>query len=259
MAACLHIIARTLCTEIFKPCYIPESTSFSNSFKELLAIQLLTDESKERITRALVLSTYPAEASTDAMTKTARLSSIQVHRLLTPLGANEKFETELDKIFLEAGEIWKDTAQHSTKMIEALAEDDYPDHPWATMDEFTIPTANTTTTTTTATATDANQDLTHDSDMLNLFPCIYVPEDEKIVFSGIMLFYSQGIVSAAEQESNELLVARRPRSARNISNVLSSGGSPTTRRERRMSSLPDGKGGFPTTSSAAAAAAAVTT
>lgn len=250
MAGCLHIIARTLCTEIFKPCYIPDSTSFSNSFKEILAVQFGADEAKERITRALILSTFPAEASTTAMMNTARISSTQVQNLLSPLGANEKFGKELDKIFLDAGEVWKDTAQHSKKMIEAFTEDDFPDHPWATMDEFTIPTTNTTTATTPTTATETNQDIADGSKMLNLFPCIYVPEDEQIVFPGIALLYSQGIVSAAKQE-----VARKPRSAWN---GISPAGSPTTRRERRMSSLPDGKGGFPTLSSAAAAAAAAT-
>lgn len=186
------------------------------------------------------------------MMRNAQISSAQVQNLLSPLGANEKFGKELDKIFLDAGEVWKDTAQHSKKMIEAFPEDDFLDHPWAIMDEFTIPTTNTTTaTTTTTTATEPNQDIPDGSEMLNLFPCIYVPEDDKIVFPGIALLYSQGIVSAAKKE-----VARKPRSAWN---GVSPAGSPTTRRERRMSSLPDGKGGFPTLSSAAAAAAAAAT
>lgn len=254
MAAGLHIIARTLCTEIFTPCYIPNSASFGNSFKDILATQFDTDVTKERITRALVLSTYPAEAATAAMMKTAKISSVQIENLLSPLGANDKFAKELEKIFLDAGEIWRGTAQHSIKMIEAFTEDDIPDHPWATMDEFNIPTTNitaTATTTTTNSATDANQDAIQDSEMLNLFPCIYVPEDEKTVFPGIALLYSQGIASAAEQELSDCLVARRSRNSWNI------GGSPTTRRERRMSLLPDGKGGgFPTISSTAAAAGA---
>ena len=266
MAACLHIISRSLCTDIFKPCYIPHSTSFSNGVKEILATQFLADLGKERITRALILSTYPPDANTTAMTITAHGSSTQIKHLLTPLGASDKFAKELEKIFLDAGEIWQNNAQHSQKMIEALTEDDIPGHPWATIKEFTIPTNDPTTTTTTSTTTttttttptttttDAanNNNLPHSS-MLNLFPCIYVPEDERIVFSGVTLLYSQGIVSAAEQESNELLVARRPWSSWNNANTFS-GGPTTTRRERRMSSLPDGKGGVLTTSSAAAAA-----
>lgn len=263
MAACLHIISRSLCTDIFKPCYIPCETSFSNGVKDVLATQFGAEVGKERITRALILSTYPPDANTTAMTITAHASSTQIKHLLTPLGASDKFAKELEKIFLDAGEIWQNNAQHSQKMIEALTEDDIPGNPWATIKEFTIPTNNATTTNTatittttpTTTTTDAasNNNPPHSS-MLNLFPCIYVPEDERIVFSGVALLYSQGIVSAAEQEFNELLIARRPRISWNTANSFS-GGPTTTRRERRMSSLPDGKGGVLTTSSSAAAAA----
>lgn len=251
MAACLHIISRSLCTDIFKPCYIPQSASFSIGAKEILATQFRAEVSTERITRALILSTYPPKDTAIAMTQTAHASSTQIQHLLTPLGATDKFAKELEKIFLDAGEIWKDDAQYSKKMIEALTEDDIPGHPWEVMDEFTIPTNNASPTTTT---NDANNDPLRSS-MLNLFPCIYVPEDERTVFPGVTLLYGQGIVSAAEQEFNECLVARRPRSAWNNTNPFPSG-STTTRRERRMSSLPDGKGGILTISSAAAAAAA---
>lgn len=247
MAACLHIIARTLCTEIFKPCYHPDSTSFHDNLKEILAVQFGADVLKERITRALILSTYSAEANTTAMMNTAQISATRIQTLLTQFGANEKFGMELENIFLEAGEIWKDTAQNSKKMIEAFTLDDFPGLPWATMGEFGIFTTNTTTAITPATATTAtaapksNQDIADGSKMLNLFPCIYVPEDDKIVFSGIALFHSQGIVPAAQQE-----VARRPRSTWN---GFSPVGSPTTRRERRMSSaMPDANGGLTTVS-----------
>lgn len=256
MAACLHIISRSLCNDIFKPCYFPDSSSFSNGVKEILATQFRTDASKERITRALILSTYPKNATAVAMTQTARVSSMQIQHLLTPLGANEKFAKELEKIFLDAGEIWKNTAQYSDRMIEALTEDDIPGISWATMDEFTISTANTTVTTAAAaitTTTDTNKDPPH-SNMLNLFPCIYVPEGGEVVFPGLRLSYSQGIMSAAEQEFIDCLVARKQWSLRNNTNAVPGGHS--MRRERRMSSLPDGKGGVFTTSSVAAAAAA---
>lgn len=250
MAACLHIISRILCTDIFKPCYIPKSASFSIGIKEILATQFLDEVAKERITRALILSTYPTDDTIMAMTETAGTSSSQIETLLKPLGANEEFANELKEIFLDAGEIWKDSAQHSDKMIEALIEDDIPGNPWAIMDEFTIPTNNTTPTTTT---NYANDDPLRSS-MLNLFPCIYVPEDERTVFPGVMLLYGQGIVSAAEQEFNECLVARRPRIVWSNTNAFP-GGPTTTRRERRMSSVTDGKGGILTTSFAATTAA----
>lgn len=249
MAACLHIVARSLCTSIFKPCYIPYASSFSDGVKEILATQFRTDPEKERITRALILSTYPADEITTAMTRTARDSSTQIRILLSPLGANEKFAKELEKIFLDAGELWKDYAQHSDKMVEALIDDDIPDISWAIMDEFTIPATNTTTTITTA--ADADKDPSQ-SNMLNLFPCIYVPEDESVLFPGVRLLYSQGLMSAADQEFVDCIVARRQRNSRNVTGGFA-GGYPTRGRERRMSSYGEGRGGFLANSSAAAA------
>ena len=249
MAACLHIVARSLCTNIFKPSYIPYSSFFSDGLKAILAAQFRTDPEKERITRALILSTSLAEEITTAMTETARDSSTQIRTLLDPLGATDKFAKELQKIFLDAGELWKDFAQHSDKMIEAITEDDdIPDISWAIMDEFTIPTTNTTTNTT---AADMNKDPSQ-SNMLNLFPCIYVPEDGSVLFSGLRLLYSQGIMSAADQEYVDCIVARRQRHSRNVAGGFA-GAHPTRGRERRMSSYGEGRLGILANSSAAAA------
>lgn len=249
MAACLHIVARSLCTHIFKPCYIPYSSSFSDGLKDILATQFRTDPEKERITRALILSTYLEDEITTAMNLTAEASANEIRLLLNPLGATEKFEKELKKIFLDAGELWKNIAQHSDKMIEAFTEDEVPGVSWEIMDEFTIQNTNTTTTTT---AADTDKDPSQ-SNVLNLFPCIYVPEDNNVLFSGVRLLHSQGIMSAADEEFLACIVARRQRNSRNTPGGFT-GGHPTRGRERRMSSFGEGRGGILANSSAAAVA-----
>lgn len=177
------------------------------------------------------------------MTKTASESSSQILTLLNPLGANEKFEKELRKIFLDAGDLWKEYAQHSYKMVEAFTEVDIPGISWVIMDEFTIPATNTTTTTT---AADTNIDPSQSS---MLFPCIYVPEDANVLLPGARLFYSQGLMSAADQEYHDCNAARRQRNARNIMGGFAGGHQ--RGRERRMS-YGEGRAGFLANSPAAA-------
>lgn len=249
MAACLHIVARSLCTNIFKPCYIPYSSSFSDGLKDILATQFRTDPEKERITRALILSTYLEEEVTTAISLTARASANEIRILLNPLGATDKFAKELEKIFFDAGELWKNFAQHSDKMVEALTEDDVSDVSWEIMNEFTMQNTNTTTTTT---AADTDKDPSQ-SNVLNLFPCIFVPEDDNVLFSGVRLIDSQGIMSAADEEFSAYTVARRQRNLRSTTGGFS-GGHPTRGRERRMSSFGEGRGGILANSSAAAVA-----
>lgn len=236
MAACLHIVARSLCTEIFKPCYIPSSSTFSDGLKDVLATQQRADPEKERITRALILSTYPEDQTIAAMNLTARVSANEIRRLLDLLGATDKFAKELEKIFLDAGELWKKFAQYSDKMIEALADEaDVPDVLWEIMDEFTITNSNTT-------AADADEDPSQ-SNVLYLFPCIFVPEDDNVLFSGVRVLRSQGIMSAAYKETLACSAARRPRNLRNSTGGFA-GGHPTRGRERRMSSFGEGRGGI---------------
>lgn len=178
---------------------------------------------------------------------------------MAPIGAGEAFKKDVEGLFADAAEAWRGMAQYSVKMVEALTEDDIPDYPWVTLDEFNIPNTPTPTNTNTTNANNTTNTvagppplLPAQDDMLNLFPRIYVPEDDEVVFSGITLLYSQGIAAAAEKEFNECLLARRQRSVWSGSaggggagNVFLGGGG-GTRRERRMSSLADGKAGFPT-------------
>ncbi len=292
MAACLHIVARSLCTHIFKPSYIPYSSSFSDGLKQILAKQFRTDPEKERITRALILSTYAAGSSnnedddddddeiiitpTTAMNETARVSASQIRLLLHPLGATDKFANELQKIFLDAGELWKEMAQYSDKMIEAVTADDgVSEISWETMNEFTIPNTTSTTTTTPGTTTtkaaaDTNNNNNNnnnnnkdplESSMLNLFPCIFVPEDDIVLFPGVMLLNTQGLTSAADQESSDCMIAKRHRNSKINATTGTTAGfpgsGPTRGRERRMSSYGEGRAGFLSNSSPAAAAVVV--
>ena len=246
MAACLHIIARTLCEEIFKPCYIPVSDYFNDGFKEILARQFCADESKERITRALVLSSSDEEDIDQAIKKTVTGAVTRITNLLAPLGADERFASELQGLFLDAADVWRGMAQYSIKMVEALTENDFPNLPWATIDQFTISPLPSTTTASSPGGHGASSHV----EMLLLFPQIYVPEDEKVVFSGIALLSSQGIAAAAEKETTELAQARKSKttwgSAGATGNALSGGGG-----KRRMSSFSERKGWFTNVAAAA--------
>ena len=139
-------------------------------------------------------------------------------------------------------------AQYSFKLVEALTLDDLPNRPWITLDEFTVPPplpspTTTTTTTTVSTAPTEDPEVSSHKRMLNLFPRIYVPEGDKMVFSGITLLYSQGIKAAAEKEFNEWVQVRRQTTVRNTAGAVGStsrGGGGGTK--RRMSSFSDRKG-----------------
>lgn len=198
-------------------------------------MQYSSDPEKERITRALILSTFREDDISNAITVTAHDSATHIRNLLEPLGATEKFSKELEKIFIDAGELWKDFAQHSNKMIEVFTVDNVPDVSWEIMDEFTIKNTNNTTTATTTTTTaaaDRDEDFLQ-SNVVNLFPCIFVPEDNNVLFPGVRLLPSQGIMSAADKE---FIVAKRQRIARNLA-AGPTGGQPIRARDRRMSWL----------------------
>lgn len=214
-------------------------------------MQFRAGVSKERITRALVLSTYdddPEEDIDDAMKETVTGAVTRITNLLAPLVASEGFASELLSFFWDAANVWRGMAQYSIKMVEALTANDFPNLPWAILEEFTIspPPSNTTV------SSPGGRGASSHGEMLNLFPRIYVPEDEKVVFSGIALLSSQGIAAAAEKETAEF-VPRKPKttwgSAGATGNAFSGSGG-----KRRMSSFSEGKGRFPTVAALAAAA-----
>ena len=78
----------------------------------------MTDARKERITRALFLSTYAPEEVDTAIKQAVDTASKDVLELLSPIGANEPFRKDLEKLFYEAAGVWRE-AQQSTKMVEA--------------------------------------------------------------------------------------------------------------------------------------------
>ena len=200
MAAALHIISRRLRTDFFKPCYIPESAEVSEAIKQILVQHFVTDAGKERITRALFLSSYAPEEVDTAIKQVVDTASKAVLELLSPIGGNEPFRKDLEKLFYEAAGVWKE-AQQSIKMVEAsVADDEFEEWPWAEVDEFTSAV--------TVTGTEAQQAYPK-FDKLNLFPRIYIPEESHMVSSGYALFPNQNTVFAAEQEFSRLISSKR--------------------------------------------------
>lgn len=198
--------------------------------------------------RALVLDTYSdSEEKIDAAIKdTVWEVATAIRKLLTPIGAGEGVARDLEALFEDAADVWRNMAQYSFKLVEALPLDDLANQPWITLDVFNIPllptSTTTTTTTTVSTAPTEGPGAQLHKSMLNLFPRIHVPKGDKIVFSGITLLYSQGVTSAAEKEFVEFMQLRMQRIVRSsagaIGNAFLGGGG---RGKRRMSSFSDGK------------------
>ena len=223
MAACLHILARRLCTDFFKPCYIPESPTFGDAIQEILAQQLLTDVRKERITRALLLSTYRPEEVDATIEQAVDATSKEVLELLRPIGGTEDFRKDVVALFREAAGVWKEV-QRSRKAVEVSMTDDITNSwKWSHLDELNV-------------AEIKGQPGLPKFDMLNLFPRMFVPEDQHTVNPGCVLWSHQNIVFAAEQELRECIATR---SSRGGWVGTAPGGS--LRRERRPSTLPDGR------------------
>lgn len=214
MAACLHLLARRLCTDFFKPCFLPESGAAGETIKEILIHQSLDNVRKERFTRALLLSTYEAEDVDATVAQAACIMSKVVLSLLSPMGGDEAFRKEVEALFRDAADVWKE-AQQSKKMVLASMEDDFTEWQWSHLEEFTVAEVKV-------------QPSLPKFEMLNLFPRVWVPEDGHIVNHGYVLWPHQNTVFAAEQEFRERMAIRRPNG-----NVFSG----SIRRERRLSTL----------------------
>ena len=216
MAACLHVLARQLYSDFFKPCYIPSFPVCDDEIQEILAQQLLTDVKKERITRALLLSTYGPEEVDEAIEQAVYTTSKEVLERLHPIGGNEAFRKEVEALFRDAAVVWKEV-QHSRKAVEVRMPDEFHNNgQWPHLDEFTV-------------AGIKGQPGPPKFGMLNLFPRMFVHEDRHVVNPGCVLLPHQNTVFAAEQEFRETIATKRSR-----------GGS---MRQRRPSTLPDGRYG----------------
>lgn len=227
MAACLHVLARTLCRDIFKPCYIFGPNHFGEAVKDILAQQFDADSRQESLTRALLLSMYNPEEVKSATKQTVHDTSNNILALLSLIGGNEAFRNEIEALFHDAAAVWKE-AQHSSKMLEASVMDDFHDWQWQLLEDFTVP------------GIDVQPEL-KSFERLPLFPRIWVPEEGHIVHHGFVLMPDQNTVVAAEQELRQSM--KKLKNGWNAS-------TPTglIRRERRPSMKLDGRSVVPLSS-----------
>lgn len=203
MAAAMHTVADRLCNNFFIPCYVPESSEAGETLNEILGKQFETSERKERITRALLLSTYTPSDFDKAIKQVVQETADEVCKLLNLIGGGEdSFHKEIKALFYEAANVWKE-AQFSTKMVEASTREDETDWQWETLEDFTSPVGENQT-----------QSTVEKVDPLNLFPCVYVPETEHIVNSGCVLWTTQYTVIAAQQEVARCRATRPKRGGR---------------------------------------------
>jgi hypothetical protein len=227
MAAALHILAARLFANIFKPCYIPESSADCRTINEILDYQFRADMRKEEnFTRALLLSMYPPEQVKAAIDRAVRttLEDVLKHLGLFLNGGGETFSAELEALLRQVADIWMEM-QRSKKIVEVNVEDgDYTDWPWESLKEFGEPIA----------ATGPQK-----FDKLNLFPRIYVPEIDKIVYHGFVLWADQDSVLAADRELKESIARRRARSGNTIGGSVMGG----SQRARRQSTIIDERNG----------------
>lgn len=227
MAACLHILARTLCSDIFKPCYIFGPNNLGEAVKDILIQQFDVNSRQESLTRALLLSMYNPEEVKSTMKQIIHDTSNNILDLLSLIGGNEDFRNEIEALFQEAAAVWKE-AQHSSKMLEASITDEYGDWQWQLLEDFTLPEINV-------------QPELKIFEKLPLFPRIWVPDEEHVVHRGCVLLPDQNTVVAAEQELRQSM-----KKLKNGWNGSAPAGS--IRRERRLSTKLIGRPGVPLSS-----------
>lgn len=227
MATCLHTIASNLSSNIFMPCYIPGSTAASETIREILSEQSIDDTKKELLTRALLLSTFLPE-EVDAATKDAVVTASEgVFTLLGPIGGDQDFRLEIQKLFQDAADIWK-LAQYSKKMVEVFTTHKYPNWTWDHLKDFDSADDESNV-----------QPLIQDFEPLNLFPAIHVPEENRVISRGSLLWSDQTAVFEADRELRECIAARKPKSGR--SGTVTGG---PLRRERRPSIVSNARNGI---------------
>lgn len=197
MAAALSTISERLCNDFFKPCYLPQSSEAGETMKEILGKQCVASFQKERITRALLLSTYSPKEVDEAITKAVHKASDGVCELLSLIGGGEdSFRKEIKALFYEAANLWKE-AQYSTKVVVASTTDYWEDWRWDDLEEFSSAVSET-----------KPPSVLSKFESLNLFPCVIVPEIDHTVNNGCMLWADQNTVIAAEQEYAQCQVKR---------------------------------------------------
>ena len=195
------MVARRITTDVFRPCCIPKSIETSEAIKDILVDQFETDKKKERITRALLQSTYTSQEVELFMKQAVDITSKDIAELLNPIGANEAFRKDIEQLLHDIAGVWKE-AQQSMKMVEAsMTDDDYEEWQWAHLDEFnsTVPQLKT---------------VIPKFHMLTLFPRVYVPEDGSCVFSGYVLRPTDNVVVAAEHEYYQWVASKKFKSGR---------------------------------------------
>lgn len=221
IAAALHILVTNLCTNIFKPCFIPESATDSKTIKEILDYQSATGLRKEeRFTRALLTSMYPDELVKAAINRAVHIT-IQdiIKHLHVFLGdAVQTFSAGLAVLLRRAAAISLEM-QQCEKMVEVNIETgDSAERPEEYLSGF-----------------GKLKPVTGPAkfEMLNLFPNIYVPEDKKVVHEGIFLFSDQEAVIVAEQELRDYKAGMRGKNGRGTSGSAMR----ESKRERRQSTV----------------------
>ncbi|MCJ1423319.1 hypothetical protein MMC29_001201 [Sticta canariensis] len=209
MAAAMHILADRLCNNFFRPCYLPEYSDGGDPMKEILGQQ---NPQKERIMRSLLLSTYSPKMVDEAIKQAIQETTQEICQLLNLIGGGEEsFRKEVKSLFHEAVNVWKE-AQYSKKMVEASTTEDYTDWQWDKLETFTSGVDEI-----------KQQPPLPRFEMLNLFPCIFVPEIEHTVDNGCVLWPAQNTVIAAEQEFTKCLVRKpKPRKPSFVGRRLSS-------------------------------------
>ena len=219
MAAALNIIATHLCANIFKPCFVPESVADSKTIKEVLA-SMADLRKEEQFTRAVLLSLYPPEQITEAISQAVHITLRDILKdLRIFLGDRvETFSPGLETLLERAAALSKEM-QQSKKMVEVSCEDgDSAERADEYLPQFGELKSDTGPT---------------KFEMLYLFPHFHVPEDNKVVYEGVLLWPEQEVVVAAEQELRDFKAGRRVKTGRGMSGSVIR----ETKRERRQSNV----------------------
>jgi hypothetical protein len=99
MIACLHILARTLCSDFFKTCYIFEPNNLEKTVKDILTQQFDVDSKQKSLTRALLLFMYNPEKMKSTIKQIVHDTFNNILALLSLIDGNEAFRNEIEALF----------------------------------------------------------------------------------------------------------------------------------------------------------------
>jgi len=124
-----------------------------------------------------LLSVYIPENINKVIKRAVQAASEEILNFFKPISSgDETFRANIKTLFYKAVNVWKE-AQYNKKIIKAsITNEDFENWPWNYLKEFTSTVIEIKA-----------QSISQRFEILNLFPRIYIPENDYIVYVSIVL------------------------------------------------------------------------